>query len=206
MSNHRFNATELFLMVPHSSVNFNAWTVEIGKKLYIIYIYHFICTSADRVLSSRTSRSGVERTNHEATAPPVPGIALYHVWFTKQQWQLYITDQPKLTVYVGLTENSFKTRFANHKSSFNNPNKRLSRELRRHVWCLKEARLKLKIIWKVLQQTSPYNPVLNQCNLCHFSLRHTKLRTSQDICWVCTTNIECTMTIFRHCDNVLNNK
>ena len=24
--------------------------------------------------------------------------------------------------YVGLTENTFKTRFANHKASFNNPN------------------------------------------------------------------------------------
>ena len=33
MSNHRFNATELFRMVqvPHSSGNFNDVTVEIGK-------------------------------------------------------------------------------------------------------------------------------------------------------------------------------
>ena len=27
--------------------------------------------------------------------------------------------------YVGLTENTFKTRFASHKASFNNPNKRM---------------------------------------------------------------------------------
>jgi len=36
--------------------------------------------------------------------------------------------------YIGLTENSFKTRFANHKSSFNEPKKRLGTELSKHVW------------------------------------------------------------------------
>ena len=41
--------------------------------------------------------------------------------------------------YVGLTETSFKTRFANHKSSFNDPSKRLSTELSKHVWHLKEC-------------------------------------------------------------------
>ena len=38
--------------------------------------------------------------------------------------------------YVALTETPFKTlsRFANSKSSFNNPNKRLSTELSKLVW------------------------------------------------------------------------
>ena len=69
-------------------------------------------------------------------------------------------NRPSRT-YVGLTENSFKTRFANHKSSFNNPYKRLSTELSKHVWCLKEARLKFKMTRKILKQTSPFN----RCNL-----------------------------------------
>ena len=68
--------------------------------------------------------------------------------------------------YVGLTESSFKIRFANHKSSFNNPNKRASTELSKHVWRLKEAGLPFKITWKFLKQTSPYNPVSGRCNLC----------------------------------------
>jgi len=46
--------------------------------------------------------------------------------------------------YVGLTENSFKTKFANHKSSFNDPKKRLNTELSKHAWLLKEAKLKFK--------------------------------------------------------------
>jgi len=63
-------------------------------------------------------------------------------------------DNRPAQTYVRLTENSFKTRFANHKSSFSDPKKRLSTELSNPVWYLKEAKLKLKITWKILKQTS----------------------------------------------------
>ena len=49
-------------------------------------------------------------------------------------------DNGSAQTYVGLIENSFKTRFANHKSSFSDPKKRLSTELSKHVWYLKEAK------------------------------------------------------------------
>ena len=75
-------------------------------------------------------------------------------------------DNRPAQTYVGLTENSFKARFANHKSSFNNPDKTLSTELSKHVWCLKEARLKFKVTRKILKQTSPFNLVSSRCNLC----------------------------------------
>ena len=39
--------------------------------------------------------------------------------------------------YIRLTENSFKTRYANHKASFNSYNKRNSTELSKFVWELK---------------------------------------------------------------------
>ena len=51
-----------------------------------------------------------------------------------------------------LHETPFKTRLVNQKSSFNNPNKRLSTELSKHVPCLKVARLKFMIIWKSLKK------------------------------------------------------
>ena len=38
--------------------------------------------------------------------------------------------------YVGLTENSFKTRFTNHKASFNHLSKKLNTELSKHIWNL----------------------------------------------------------------------
>ena len=75
-------------------------------------------------------------------------------------------DSRPTQTYVGLTETSFKARFANHKSSFNDPSKRLSTELSKHVWSLKEANQKFKITWKILKQTSPFSPISNRCNLC----------------------------------------
>ena len=44
--------------------------------------------------------------------------------------------------------------------------KRLSTELSKHVWHLKEARLNFKITRKILKQTSSYSPASNRCNLC----------------------------------------
>ena len=75
-------------------------------------------------------------------------------------------DNRPVRTYVGLTENSFKTRFANHKSSFRDPNKRLSTELSKHIWHLKDSKLEFKITWKILKQAVPFNPASNRCNLC----------------------------------------
>ena len=47
--------------------------------------------------------------------------------------------------YVGLTENSFKTRYSNRKTSFSNSNKRFSTELSKHIWHLKDNKSKFKV-------------------------------------------------------------
>ena len=66
--------------------------------------------------------------------------------------------------YVGLTGNTFKTRFVNHKTSFNDPSKRMITELSKHVWNLKD--INFRIIWKILKQAIAYNPSSKRCNLC----------------------------------------
>ena len=68
--------------------------------------------------------------------------------------------------YVGLTENSVKTRFTNHKASFNHPGKSLNTELSKYIWQLKDTKTNFQITWKILKQAAPYNPVSNRCNLC----------------------------------------
>ena len=68
--------------------------------------------------------------------------------------------------YVGLTENSFKTRYLNPKSSFANANKRNNTELSKYIWCLKENLTKFKVTWRILKHASSYNPTSNRCNLC----------------------------------------
>ena len=65
--------------------------------------------------------------------------------------------------YVGLTENTFKTRLTNHKTSFNNPSKRMSTKLSRDMYGT------LKTV--ALTSGSPrreagYNPSSKRCNLC----------------------------------------
>ena len=68
--------------------------------------------------------------------------------------------------FIGLTENTFKTRFTNHKASFNHKTKRLNTELSKHIWQLKESNTRFRITWKILKQASPYNPASSRCNLC----------------------------------------
>ena len=71
--------------------------------------------------------------------------------------------------YVGLTENSFKTRYSNHKSSFRDPNKRLSAKVSKHIWHLKDAKINIGFssTWKILKQAAaPFNRASNRCNLC----------------------------------------
>ena len=82
------------------------------------------------------------------------------------QASVAINDNRPVQTYAGITENSFKTRFANHKSSFRDPNKRLSTELSKHIWHLKDSKLEFKITWKILKQAVPFNPASNRCNLC----------------------------------------
>ena len=75
------------------------------------------------------------------------------------------TNRPPQT-YVGLTENSFKTRLANHKTSFNSFDKRNAIELSKYVWELKNRNIHYTIKWKILKRAKPYNCASNRCNLC----------------------------------------
>lgn len=68
--------------------------------------------------------------------------------------------------YVDLTENFFKTRYSNHKTSFANSNKRFSTKLSKHIFNLKDNTSNVKVTWKFLKQATPYNPASNRHNLC----------------------------------------
>jgi hypothetical protein len=72
---------------------------------------------------------------------------------------------PKQT-YVGLTENQFKTRYNNHTATFRNPAKRLSTELSKHIWGLKDSNIDYNLKWEILQKAKPYSSATKRCNLC----------------------------------------
>jgi hypothetical protein len=66
------------------------------------------------------------------------------------------TNRPPQT-YVGVTENSFKTRLENHKASFNYFYKRNAAELSKFVWEFKNQSIGYTIKWKLLKRAKLYN-------------------------------------------------
>ena len=68
--------------------------------------------------------------------------------------------------YVGLTSNSFKVRYGNHKTSFKYSAKRINTSLAGHVWQLKDGNRPFSITWKALATYPDFNPSTNSCRLC----------------------------------------
>ena len=69
--------------------------------------------------------------------------------------------------YVGLTANTFKTRFTNHKASFTSEKKNTPPKTHsKYIWQLKEKSIEHEIKWKILKRASPYSNTSNRCNLC----------------------------------------
>jgi len=72
----------------------------------------------------------------------------------------------KEETYIGLSENTFKTRYAQHKASFNNRNKSNSTRLSQYIWTLKDSNVPHTINWKIMSQCKPYSTNSKKCNLC----------------------------------------
>ena len=77
---------------------------------------------------------------------------------------------PRQQTWRDLRWTNLKTRFAKHKTSFNNPSKRMSTELNKYVWSLKDSNINFRITWKILKQAITYNPSSKHCNLCHVGI------------------------------------
>ena len=68
--------------------------------------------------------------------------------------------------YVGVCAPKWKTRYANHKTSFRHPEKRKQTKLSGYVWTLKDENIEPDIKWRILARTSTYKPSNNTCRLC----------------------------------------
>ena len=56
------------------------------------------------------------------------------------------TTTKNTETYVGLTENTLKTRYHNHTSSFRNKSNKNATELSKHIWKLKASNMYVYII------------------------------------------------------------
>ena len=68
--------------------------------------------------------------------------------------------------YIGLTENTFKTRYGNHRASLMNQTKISTARLSQYYWSLKDAGKCPSIEWDIVQKSSPYACGSRKCDLC----------------------------------------
>ena len=76
------------------------------------------------------------------------------------------TVSMKQNIYIGMTENPFKTRYNLHISSFRLPHKRSTTTLSEHLWTLKDAGVIYKTEWTILDKATPCSPAARKCDLC----------------------------------------
>ena len=67
--------------------------------------------------------------------------------------------------YIGITEHTFKSRYNNHKMSFNHRKHAHDTVLSKYVWDLKDNNVKHSIKWSILKRSTPYEGGSTRCNL-----------------------------------------
>ena len=68
--------------------------------------------------------------------------------------------------YLGTAEDSFKTRFNNHKKSFRNENYKNETELAKEIWNIKSRNYTPKVTWTIVRKCLPFNLNSKKCHLC----------------------------------------
>ena len=68
--------------------------------------------------------------------------------------------------YTGLTKNTFKQRYYGHQASFRHRQKEHETTLSAHIWKLKDAGIKYKISWSIVEKAPDSNPTTRKCTLC----------------------------------------
>ena len=72
----------------------------------------------------------------------------------------------KAKVYTGVCEPIFKSRYGNHKTSFNLRKYGTSREITKKVWKINDQRGEPMFTWRIIKHYPAYNPISKWCTLC----------------------------------------
>ena len=91
----------------------------------------------------------------------VPGCVVYQGAVTRK-------DTGKTDYYTGLSEPSWKLRYANHKQNFKTDNQqnRTATCLSKHIWMLQDQNIDYSLKFKQIVQAQAFNPVTGMCRLC----------------------------------------
>ena len=78
-----------------------------------------------------------------------------------------VQHESKTSTYIGMTENTFKTRYTLYKSSQKHNKNRSQTELSNLVWSLKDNNIPYELTWEIIiDRMQPYRPGKRTCNLC----------------------------------------
>ena len=75
-------------------------------------------------------------------------------------------DNNKDETYIGLTDNTFKTRYNGHTNSFRNEIYRNATALSNYIWMLKDKKIRYSLKWKTMDRGRAYKPSGKNCSLC----------------------------------------
>ena len=81
-------------------------------------------------------------------------------------YQAVVSTNNGSECYVGLTENTFKTRYNQHQHTFRHSDKRFSTELSKYIWTLKDNNEHFDIEWHILDHAKVYSNIAKRCSLC----------------------------------------
>ena len=85
---------------------------------------------------------------------------------TSVVYKATVEYENKTANYIGMTENSFNTRYTLHKSSLNHSKNRKQTELSSLIWSLKDNDTPYNLAWSIIDQAQTYQPGKRVCNLC----------------------------------------
>ncbi|GFR72572.1 inositol hexakisphosphate and diphosphoinositol-pentakisphosphate kinase 2 [Elysia marginata] len=72
----------------------------------------------------------------------------------------------QVDTYIGITENHFKTRYNQHKSSFRLSHRKFDTTLSERIWNLKENKKEFALSWKIMEKSNAFSTSTKKCNLC----------------------------------------
>ena len=75
-------------------------------------------------------------------------------------------DNQTTETYVGLTSNTFKARWANHKTSFRLISHQNETKLSTYIWELKRQGINFELKWQLIAKSKLYSPSSKNCKLC----------------------------------------
>ena len=81
-------------------------------------------------------------------------------------YQANVHHEQQISKYIGITEPEFKSRYNVHGHSFRDPTKKLSTELSKKNWELKDNDIDYTISWEILQSAQRYSAGRASCDLC----------------------------------------